>query len=320
MLKDAALYDLTQNAQGMIFQAAFQHFLSSTSEEERARQPEAPLLMQLRRGYAESPHWMMVQAQEFYPEPLTVETFRKRAVYSAPGLVYAILEFLASEKLLDRRGEAYHLTESGLEVVAWIKWRRTQPFASFEPILRVEIERLEALMRRVIDASLHSDDPPGVWCLEHSRRRSPEDGSLVAKIVHYSSDFNAFRDDCHKAAYRPYTVPGHTWEAFSFVDDGKAATAEGLFDQLAYRGFARGDWEESLGDLVNRGWLEISEGQHHSTDKGKAVRNAVEAQTDAYFYAPWDCLSERDFHELWALLQKIHNACQALLTDVTHYR
>lgn len=313
MEKNAELYNLTQRTQGMIFQAAFKHHQANMTKEERANQPQPSTLMQLRRGYAESPAWMMIQVAEFHPKPLTVELFRRRAVYAAPGLSAAILEMLASEKLLDRRGKAYHLTDDGQKVLDRLLTIRVKPFADFEPIPTANIDQLENLMSRIIESSMQSDDPPGIWCLEHSRNRAPQDASSLAKIIQYASDFNAFRDDAHMAAYGAHDVAGHTWEAFSYVDDAQANSVEALFDKLAYRGFSQEDWAVSLADLAKRGWVEQQDGVYQSTKTGKQIRSVVEAQTDAYFYAPWDCLSTDEFDEFCTLLQTIHDTCQELI-------
>jgi hypothetical protein len=308
MQKNSQLYDLTQNMQAAIFRAAFQNYLISLEEEGRDR-PSLPRILQLRGGYAESPAWIMVQVAEFLPEPLTVEKFRRRAVYSAPGLIQGFLELLASEKYLDRIGEEYYVTDTGREVIDMMTLRRTSVLTGFEPLPRSDLDRLENLMSRVIDASLQAGDPPGIWCLEHSRRRAPSESSPpMVKIVRYCSDLNAFRDDSHMAAHRPYDVDGRTWEAFSCLNQGTAKTAEELFDQLAYRGFSRTEWAQSLDGLVQRGWLEESSGEHTVTDTGKTIYDAVERQTDAYFYGPWDdALSEAEFDELCQLTQRLHD-------------
>ena len=65
MLKNAELYDFTQNFQGNLFFAA--------SKTYKGEVYERPALLNLRRGYAESPSWMMVQMLEFAPEGMTVE-------------------------------------------------------------------------------------------------------------------------------------------------------------------------------------------------------------------------------------------------------
>ena len=141
--------------------------------------------------------------------------------------------------------------------------------------------------------------------MAYSHRRALDDVSALSKVIQYLSDLNAFRDDTHMAAYRPYDVEGHTWEAFSFVANGHATTADEIFNLLAYRGFSRIDWQDSLNDLAERNWLQEQDGKYNVTDSGQAVRDEVEQKTDSYFYAPWNCLTTVEFDELCALLQQI---------------
>jgi hypothetical protein len=313
MKKNAELYDFTQNAQGAIYQAAFMSYMNSLSDEERASRPAPPIILQLRGGYAESPGWIFVQALEFAPEPLTVELFRVRAVYSAPDLIHGFLELMASEKWFDRTGDAYSLTEEGRNITDGLIDRRNKAFANFD-FCPEEVERAELLLSRIIDASLQASDPPGVWCLAHSVNRArPDAAPKLDKVVQYFSDLNAFRDDSHMAAYRPYDVSGRTWEAFNFVYSEKATNADDLFDQLAYRGWTTLEWGESLTDLENRGWVHAQDGQYTATDDGKAVFSDVERRTDDYFYAPWDCLSDDEFDELLNVFHILNAKAQAIL-------
>ena len=99
-------YELTQEFQGAIFQVG----MALQSE---PLPPSDNVLLQLRRGYAESPAWFLVQAQEFDPEPLSVSRLRTRAVWSSERIVSAILDLMASEKWLDRLGDDYYLTQDG---------------------------------------------------------------------------------------------------------------------------------------------------------------------------------------------------------------
>ncbi len=304
MEKNAALYDVTQNLASAIFRGAFARF-QQKPQEEQASLPQVSPLLTIRGGYAESPAWMMVQVQEFHPEPLTVEKFRVRAVYAAPGLSYAMLELLASEKWLDRRGENYHLTDAGQATLDLLAERRTRILGDYLPLEEDRVTRLESLLRRVIDASLHADDPPGTWCIDHSRNRADDSASNVQKIIQYVSDFNSFRDDAHMAAYGGHGVAGHIWEAFTYVAGGKAADVEALFDAIAYRGFSREDWHAAYADLVARGWLTADGEMHTVTEAGQAVFDEVEAQTDAYFFAPWSVLSNDEYAEVVDLMQAV---------------
>lgn len=300
MLKNAELYDFTQNFQGNVFVAAMKSYKGEVYER--------PALMNLRRGYAESPAWMMIQMLEFAPEGMSVEKFRRRAVYSSPSLTKALLELLASETWLDRNGEDYFLTAVGQAEADKMKQNRIRIFENFAPLSNEDMARLVHLMGCVIDASVQAKNPDN-WCLVHSRKRAPEENdSFGAKLMQYGSDFNAYRDDSHMAAFGAYAVEGHIWEAFSYIADGKARNAEDLYGQLAYRGFYTEDWRAAIDDLAKRGW--IAEGI--ITESGRQVRESVEAQTNAYFFAPWSVLSNDEFEEMLSLMQKLDALCQEL--------
>lgn len=311
---DATVYNLTQNLQGALFQAAFKQYFANMSDDEKAARPAPPPIMTLRGGYAESPAWVMVQMAEFAPEPLTVDSFRVRAVYSAPRLVMGLLELLASEGWLDREGEHYTLTDAAQPILQRMADNRVKPFRDFAPVPHGEALRLESLLRCVLDASLASDDPPGTWCLAHSRNRAlPDDAPPLAKIASYGADFNAYRDDAHMAAYTAHDVDGQTWEAFSFVRDGNATDADSLFAQLAYRGWTRGEWAVALSRLADRGWLASDGSGYQVTDAGRATSATVEAATDRYFFAPWETLTPSEQGELVDGMNALMDRCTALV-------
>jgi hypothetical protein len=290
---NSQLYDLTQNLQGAIFQAGMKRMDTPF--------PTPPPILQLRRGYAEAPAWLLVQAQEFDPEPLTVTNLRVRAVWSSPSIMQALLDLMASEKWFDRKGSEYHLRDEGRAVIARQRGRIVSVVEPLLPLLDAdEIARMESLLWRVIDASLTTPEPPGTWSLAYSRRRAPgEDAPALLKIVYYLSDINAYRDDSHMAVFQPHGVEAYVWESLSLVWQGSAQTADDLFDQLWNRGYAREDYAGALDELAQRGWLEAAgEGRYQLTKQGRAVREAAERLTDNYFYAPWKaCLSPDEIAE-----------------------
>lgn len=314
MQKDSKLYDFTQQLQGTIFRAAFKEYLGAMSDEERAARPTPPPLLQLKGGYAESPAWVLIQVLEFAPDPLTVELFRKRAVYSAPNLTLGLLELLASEKYLDKRGDGYVLTDAGRVITDRMTENRILPFADFVPIVQGDILKLEQLMWRIIEASLKSDG--STWCLAHSRNRAPSvEAPILAKIVQYGSDFNAFRDDAHMAAYSQYNVEGHVWEAFNYVVNEQAQTADALYDKLAYRGFYTEDWQAVLNDLTEQGWISPNSSFYAVNETGQEIFAEVEAITDEMFFAPWATLSEEGYSTLIDLMQSLNEACNEILNN-----
>ncbi len=310
---NSELYDLTQNLQGAIYQAGMKQMDTPF--------PTPPPILQLRRGFAESPAWLLVQAQEFDPEPLTVANLRVRAVWSSPSIVRALLDLMASEKWFDRRGYEYYLCDEGRVVIQQQRGRIVSVVEPLIPLLDVdEMARMEGLLRRVVEGSMNpSPQPPpriqgggesgtlaassvvSPWCLAHSRRRAPgEDAPDLLKIVYYMSDLNAYRDDAHMAAFQPHEIEAYVWEALTLVWQGSAQTADDLFDQLWNRGYAREDCARALAELARRGWLESAgDGRYQLTGQGRAVREAAERLTDEYFYAPWKaCLSAGEIETL----------------------
>lgn len=301
---DAAFYDLTQSLWGPLL-------LAARAAADAPPEPP-PLLLQLRAGLAESPGWFLVQAEEFDPEPLTVENLRVRDVYASERIVQALLELMAGEQWLRRAGEAYHLTGTGRALRQKIVQRLLDGFARVESLPAAHLACLQQHFGRLIGASLESARPPGVWSLKHSRHRAPAaDAPPLAHIFQYVADFNAFRDDAHMAAWHPLQLDGRTWECFSLVAGGSAACADEVFGQIPYRGYAVEDYAAALRDLAARGWLEEDAPRHYRlTKEGRRVRDEVEQRTDSYFYGPWSCLTAQEIADLKTLIVDLREALQ----------
>ena len=118
-------------------------------------------------------------------------------------------------------------------------------------------------------------------------------------------DLLAFRDDAHIAAWQPYDVSGHTWEAFTYVWRGEAGTAAELAEKLPYRNYDEQAYADALEDLTARGWIVQKDGKYVATDKGKQLRQEAERATDRYYDAPWACLDEAETSEAKGLLKKL---------------
>lgn len=284
---DAQFYDLTQSLWGA---------LAGAMAAVRLPEPPPPShpLLQVQAGQAESPAWFMIQAAEFDPEPLSVARLRVRDIYAAERIVAALLEVMAAERWFDRHGDDYHLRAEGRAVLDRIRANRARRLSALalpdEPLTR-----LERALGDVIARSLAAGDPPGTWSLSHSRRRAPaDDASAAEKLFQYVADVNAFRDDCHMAAWQPLGVSGQVWETFGFVADGSAVTPEALFAALSFRGYSAADYAAALDELAARGWATPTTDGWQATEDGRAVRAAAEARTDAAFYAPWAHLSAAD--------------------------
>ncbi|MBK9051204.1 MAG: winged helix-turn-helix transcriptional regulator [Chloroflexi bacterium] len=303
-LVERNFYDWTQNLQGLLWQAAAA--IKSRAPQPDQPAPAPPVIMQLRRGYAESPAWYMVQALEFDPEPLSVARLRVRAVYSGERIAAALLELLATEGWLDYQGDGdYVPTPAGRDVMERMRQRTGEWLGGLETEL-TDLGGLAILLGRVI-ASCMATEADGPWCLRYSRRRAPgDDAAAVLKINQYCADFNAFRDDAHMASYRPYGVSGQVWEIFWTIWQEQANTVDAIHEALVYRGLSRREVAQAVDELVTRGWVAAAENNDYTiTEAGRAVRETAEQVTNERFYAPFVCLSETDLADLLERLARL---------------
>ena len=316
---DVEFYNLLMEAFDALYSAGSARHAHSGAPPERQ-----PAILELRAGRAESPGWFLIQAAEFDPEPLTVDNLRVRDVYASERIVQALLELMASEEWLDRSAhETYCLTAKGRVVLQRRLQRQRELIAGLLPLPADDLALLATMLTQLIDASLAAPMPPGTWCLAHSRRRAPaHDDPALVRIAQCFSDFNAFRDDAHMAAWQSHQLDGYVWEAFALVCDGGADSAATLFEQLAYRGYSSGEYAGALETLTRRSWLEPAgaAGAYRVTAAGRVARALVERATDNYFYAPWSCLAEAQISELRALLLRFTEQLRANGETEAEYR
>lgn len=299
---DAAFYDLLMEAAGAIYAA-----LAAARKRDPSTTAPPPIL-QLRSGLAESPGWFLLQAAEFDPEPLTVAGLRVRDIYASERIVAALLDLMASEGWFDQSpAGVYALADAGRSILNSILERRQRLLRDIALLPKDAEQRLSTLLARVVEASQAAANPPGTWCLAHSRRRAPPaDAPVLTRLLQLFEDLNAFRDDAHMAAWQPLKIEGYVWEAFAFVCAEEARTAGDLFGALMHRGYTQGEYLSALDGLVARGWLVRSaQNTYTVTPEGRGVRRRVEEQTDSAFYAPWSVLDTNELLELQRLVMDL---------------
>ena len=184
------------------------------------------------------------------------------------------------------------------------------------PLPTEELAQLEGLMNKIVAASLDAAEPDSKWCISTSHQGHPsQEYAPLARIDQHLDDLNAFRDDVHLAAWKPYDVSGHAWEALTLVWRGEASTAEELAEKLPFRNHTVEANTTALARLADRGWVEETAEGYRVTEKGQALRQQAEETTDRYFFAPWACLSTSEAVQLHDLLTRLRNGLQEMTEE-----
>jgi DNA-binding MarR family transcriptional regulator len=251
-------------------------------------------------------------AYGFRPEPITPEFLIKRTPYANPESFGSLLDGAVERGWLEALGEdRFATTDWGAEVTAGLFDLGDQVFGEVESLPDDELERLIALLFTVVETARQLPEPEEKWALSWGTKfdRGP-DAPLMVKARRHMLDLLSFRDDAHVAAWQPYGVSGHEWEALTMVWQGDAPTAAALAEKLPYRRYDEDAYEEALQNLVARGWVVKENGEYAATEKGKKLRQEAEEATDRYFDAAWASLNEAEMAEIEGLLCKLAEVLQ----------
>jgi DNA-binding MarR family transcriptional regulator len=254
----------------------------------------------------------MWQALTFEPEPLTVDKLRKRFPYISARLIAERFSKMVEEGLLTPVADgAYKLSDGVAGRVYQIDEVFGQALADLEILPADELEVIKTTLNRLVEASLQAEQPADKWALTHIHNHvRPDNAPALLHIDQSIDDLNAFRDDCHLAAWQPHEVEGHAWEAFTFIWRGEANTAAELAEKLSFRGHTVEDYAAALQSLAGRGWIEEKDSAYQITPGGKALRESVELLTDTHFYQSWFGLSAGEISRLRELLTKMRDYLQ----------
>jgi DNA-binding PadR family transcriptional regulator len=198
----------------------------------------------------------------------------------------------------------YRLTEKGRTTVQRIMQEAIYgPLAAAEIPLSVdELERMSALLRRVVESVEGADEPSKIH-FALSRATDPgEDAAVVVRVDQYLTDLATYRDDAHLGAWQRYDVSGPAWEALTYLwREG----IEPLKERFEVRQHPDGTLQKALQELVKLGWAAPDGDSYEITDQGRDLRQEAEDTTDKLYYGPWDCLDEKEQKELRGLLERM---------------
>jgi hypothetical protein len=258
-----------------------------------------------------------MMARRFEPKEISLKRWGKLGPYGNPASFGLLLDALAEGGFLKAKGDGkYTLTDKGNTTLD----EALDGFYTFLgeiPVLSPEqLSQIEGLLDRVCTSCRKAQEPAKKRFISLVHRGHPEaEYAPLAKIDQHLDELNAFRDDAHIAAWKPYGVSGPTWETLTFVWRGEASSAEELLEKLPYRNHSLEVYQDSLKDLVNRGWVEKTAEGYRVTEKGRALRQEAEETTDRYYFTPWACLSTPERTQLYTLLTRLRDGLRELAKE-----
>lgn len=246
---------------------------------------------------------------DFEPELASAVLFDRIQPYKALAAHQQGLESLVHKGFMEPAGAGqYRITEKGHILLRWqVDWMNTT-FRAVEPLPAADLDRLVALLGRVVDRAEAGPLPADRTRITYNRHSDlGPAGAPVLRVLQYLADLGAFRDDCHIAAWRALGISPAAWEALSYVWRDEAHTADELAEKLGFRGHGAAGYAAALDEAARKGWLNARDGRYEITDSGRQVRDSAEKDTDSYFYGPWEVLSEVDLEALHGLLTRLRD-------------
>lgn len=246
----------------------------------------------------------------------SVENFQKRDPFSNPEQFEKLFASLDVKGWIEpQQDERYKVTEMARSGATYIIMSGDAKLPPDEALPEIDLERLKSLVKQIVLANDAASEPPEKWAILHRFRVAKKNSPVLVKIREYLMDLFAYRDDSHLAAARPhFNEAGIVWLALGAASDAGSINAAKMAESMSFRGYEVNDHEVALQAAKEIGWLEETDvpGSFRPTQKGRELREQVEAQTDEYFYRPWSVLPQEDLDELYDLLLKLREGLREL--------
>ena len=255
-------------------------------------------------------------------DTLSVAEAQRRDPYSRPDGLAAELARLAAAgwlELLEGRNDPaalrYAVLPRAREEVRGLGVAGDARLGTLALLPAADLERLHELLARIAAANLAAPEPPARWATLRRFRVAGDDAPLLGQVRERALDLFGYRDDAHIEAWRLHADPatdfateGARWNAFTHVWSGEARDAAAIARAAAFRGYDAAFYAQALAALEARGWLASDGGTYRTTEAGRALRDAIERQSDDWFYAPWSVLDEAELTGLRDLVERLLEA------------
>jgi Mn-dependent DtxR family transcriptional regulator len=237
---------------------------------------------------------------------ISADLLWQRMPYIAPQLYERMLAGLIRAGLLVMKEDGrYQFTDPARQIGWQIYKAKHQRLGQLNLLPACQLEELAYILHRLVHASQVAAQPVSKRWLMSRCNYLAVNAPPLAQIVENLANLDAFRDDCHLAAWQQHQVDGRTWEAFTLLWQRGQLSHNQVAEQLNIRGYHPHDYQTALHRLSHCQWVIHQDGVYTLTAQGRTIRNQVEQLTNDTFYAPWSCLRGNELAQLYKLLTRL---------------
>lgn len=245
----------------------------------------------------------------------SIQNFRRRDPFTNPEQFEKVFVRLNVKGWIEPLGDgSYQVTEKAREAARHIIRAGDVQLTDFNSMSTVELNRLMALLKQLVQECKVASEPPGKWAILKRFRVAGDQYPLIMQVREYLMDLFAYRDDSHISASRPhFNDAGIVWLVLGALRGGEALNAEQMAEKMAFRGYDVDDYEIAIQAAIEIGWVQGTDRPDvfRLTAQGMKLREQSEQLTNEYFYAPWSVLVQEELNELHSLLIKLHDELNA---------
>jgi hypothetical protein len=254
---------------------------------------------------------LLVAVLTFEPDDTTPSHLLVRSPYNSAESFQTRLNHLVEHGLLSEiSSHAYHLSDAGRQVVDQFILEARQAIAQADPLEPAESTRLAELLSRLVDSSLATPPPPDVWSISLSHKLMPAPQPPLPFTEQAISCLFAYRDDSHLAAWQSSGLSATALEVLSLVWCQEVKSLAQVIEKLSSREHSEHVYQDAITELHANHFITGMRGSLKITTEGKFFRDQVEADTDCYFFTPWNSLLDSQKDELVELLNKLQAGLQ----------
>lgn len=199
---------------------------------------------------------------------------------SAPALAAA-----QGAGLITKSGDRWVATARGRDLAMRLRKASGEHLGTIATIPADELLRLSELLERAFQGATQAPEPSvkDRLPLGLGFRRGLRPLNAMAAIDQAAYGLWMFRDDCHIAAWRGAGFDGPTLDVLTRIWREQSGTLDELAPTLMQQ---RPEDVSAAVDRLRRDGL-VERDALRVTERGRAKREAVEAETDRCFFTPW---------------------------------